>query len=243
MEPMFYLEHRGLRLRIIRGGDALPITRDRLVKLRDGDEYKIGLQNTLGVKVDARIKIDGKSMGTVQIGPTSNCEIDRPAITGVERKFAFYKEGTEKASKAKIESGLKQNGEVEVTFVVEKERTVFACKSSSWLSGDTLSMGPTWLGGPRPSPVIKCPEISSSDPYMGFSTRAITRDNGKLYSGATVLGKASSQKFVDVPAVTDVDFETTMIVRLVVEADSEEPVAITHYFSNTDFSQPPPRVS
>lgn len=267
MQPVFYLEHRGLRLGITRGDNTLPITRDQHVKLRDGDDYKISLQNTLGVKVDARIKLDGVSVGTVQLGPKSSCEVDRPTFKEVKGKFYFYKEGTEKAIKAKVQSGLIKNGEVEVTFVLEKERTVFACKSSdgpSWFcrdrstyispfgsSGDRYTGGPEWLCGSNQTQSCAssnevCAQSSSSkglDPYMGFMTDESVKSSGKLYSGATVLGKASSQKFVDVPAVTDVDFETTMILCLVVEAGSEEPVAVTHYFNNTDFSQPPPRVS
>lgn len=87
------------------------------VEMMNGDQYKLKLRNNHGQRCQAKVKIDGRHVGTWVVPAYDTIVIERPA--DVDKKFTFYR-----VSKAPIGSGIvsdrANNGLVEVEFTPER---------------------------------------------------------------------------------------------------------------------------
>jgi hypothetical protein len=87
------------------------------VQMKHGQVYTLRLKNGNSARCDCEIRIDGKHVGTFRLNAFQSMLLERPANdTG---RFTFYREGTEEARKAAIETGASQNGLVSAVFKPE----------------------------------------------------------------------------------------------------------------------------
>src|SRR3990167_10124375 len=84
------------------------------VEMEHGKQYSLVLRNDHGVPCDAKVDIDGKTVGTWRIYASGSIQLERPAND--DGRFTFYRAGTPEAQQAQLPRGSNDLGLVRVTF-------------------------------------------------------------------------------------------------------------------------------
>ena len=74
-------------------------------------------------RAEATVQIDGKEVGTWRLSASQTIRIERPVNEA--KMFTFYHDGTDQSRTAGIVTGDSENGHIAVTFVAEKERSLY----------------------------------------------------------------------------------------------------------------------
>lgn len=116
-------------------------TRDKsYVEVEYGRHYRINLKNSHPTRCQAKVKIDGKPVGSWVIPAYSEITIERPV--DVDKKFTFYRITSESGIRAGLRKGDPDNGLVQVEFTPER-------RSASWYGDDLADRDFGLYGGRR----------------------------------------------------------------------------------------------
>jgi hypothetical protein len=205
-----------------KGGFSVGIVHNSVGEITDGGhvpiaheaEYKIRLGNDGPTRCDVDVTMDGEPVGRFQLAAWAHCDIERPGslFKGGDpmRMFTFLKETSTEAASAGIAAKAKLNGVIDVFFTPE------AAGHEVFLDSEVTERGEE-KGASRGSVL----PVGSSGPPRG-------KRRGGYMSGATALGRASTQQFHTVAGIDSVDKkrETRIIIRLVcIEGVAYEAVA------------------
>ena len=189
------------------------------VELAHGRQYSIVLSNKNATRCDAKVTIDGKTIGEFRVNAHSSITLERPVHDS--GKFTFYKSGSIEAEQAQLDEASAELGLVNVVFTPEHQATYSVTYST--YNPRPITTTDTWSNTGNDYPIA-----------MAAVASPVTRG---LSSGGTGLSGKSRQEFVETNALNhDYLRQTTINLRLVCREDNgPRPL--------TAFSTPvPPRV-
>ena len=175
------------------------------VLIPDNTEYKIRLTNNNETQCDAVVKIDNLTVGRFRIFSKEKLIIERPS--NYEKKFIFIK------GELNDSEGQKKCGIIQVDFLPERQ-SVYA------------NMAYKFTGKRKPEydDLTPMEKVEPNNDNMDIETTQIKkqklRTNGdkpigqNFDYGKTILGEKSTQKFVTLEYVTNIDFTKTKTIEI-----------------------------
>lgn len=167
----------------------------RYVTLPDRSEYSLRLRNLGPTEADVEVEIDGLDMGDWRVHAHSSILIDRPSHQA--RKFTFVSETGAIARETGNIPGKEENGLIRVTFRPGKEHVQ--------IIGIRRTFTPLVGGRAFPKSAMRASPMESAR-----FTVALPPTRG----GVTVLGDESSQRFQQVSALDEYDYERTTVIMI-----------------------------
>jgi len=191
------------------------------IELAHGKQYSIVLGNKNPHRCDAKVTIDGKTIGEFRVNGHSSITLERPVHDS--GKFTFYKSGSVEAEQVKLDEDSAELGLVSVIFTPEYQ-THYTVTYGTW-NPRPITTTETWF---------RSNTNTGNDYPVVMAAMAASRE---LSSGGTGLSGKSKQEFVETNALAyDYSRQTTINLRLVCREDNgPRPL--------TSFSNPvPPRI-
>ena len=219
------------------------------VSIKHKSNFKLKFTNNRDTPADAILTIEGVNNGTYRVPSHGSLTAERPS--GAKKLFVALVEDTKESNSAGITTGDKDNGLITVKFVPEKDKyqkvrnlchtninNAITDKSSEncyTLSNEChieSTRTKCHLESARYEKYDECcesVEVSPKKSIFGRLADAFKTNEPKVqsevnYKGVGIaLGGESSQTFIDVPLITDVDElnVTTIKIRLVSPAEPE----------------------
>lgn len=226
---MVFLNGFGLEV-LVRGTTIDKFTREggKYFALEHGDEYQIQLSNTRNTLCEVHLEIDGEDVGTFRIPRRGLITLERPANR--QKKFTFVREDSTLARRTGVEAGLLENGLIRAVFYPKKE-IIYETLAPTEAYGEMI---PEYLSTPRG---LTSSSLASSQTNLRTSQAPQARmmRAPQYESGATILGRDSSQRFglVEKMDWRDIDQAnvTTIEVRLVAKTTTYQPLRSHHHYN------------
>lgn len=221
-----FLNNDNFKMEIV-GGVKQP---NNYVQMKNGQNYKIRLQNNTSKRCQVKLDVDGNNIGTFVLNAYQVSEIERPVDR--EKKLTFFLSSQDKfnPSQTGISSGDKNNGLIEATFISE----VRPKYRSSGIKYQSRSFG------------AKCANSS----YQSFSCDeedeeldcCLMSGSGNYAEGGTGLKGKSDQHFTTVSGFSlDYKTQSTLRVRLVgSKMDLDYVPKIDDFFPEPLYNNPEP---
>jgi hypothetical protein len=157
-------------------------------------EYSIVLTNSRPMPADAKIKIDGVSIGEWRLKPYDTFKIERPAEQS--RKFTFIADHDFDARRAGVSANDSKNGLISVTFKPQKQIDYI-----------------------KPQPYVE----SAQTMKLASNSQSMMRPQlmKSIQNGVTLLGQVSDQKFGQTPMIPEDMIDRKKITKIVVRLEVE----------------------
>jgi hypothetical protein len=172
--------------------------------LPNGAEYIVRLNNNTDKRCNVILSIDGKEMGKWRINAYSGVSLERP--TNSPRKFTFFREKSREAKMGGVKAGSYKNGLIEAKFIPESVSRFFNDRVMCDNLNNDCEFGPRYSG------------TENINQSFGIGSIRADSERNSYSSGATVLGRGSSQRFNDASYMKeDKKHSVTKTIRLVVD--------------------------